>query len=142
MKLLSIPLLTIILIQCTSVKFSNSNPFKVKSAIYTTNGNVKIYYNSANTIVFDSIFFNGKKRKVKLNKNEKGTYLTASFNNSLISLKDLQLHKNPAKEYGNTPPIPIKDKKIPFKLKENEAVISYKINGKTNYYKVKNLQKK
>lgn len=140
MKLLGITLFALIFTQCASVKLSDDAPFTVQSATYTPNGDVKIYYNAVNKVMFDDIYFNGKQRKLTLNKDEKGTYITGSFQNSLVNLKDIQLHSDPAKEYGNTPPQ--KEKEIPFKLKENEAVISYKIDGKTNYYKVKNLRRK
>ena len=34
-----------------------------------------------------------------------------------------------------------KKKKFPFSLKKNEAIIRYKIQGVSNYYKIENLQK-
>ena len=47
------------------------------------------------------------------------------------------LHKDPKKEFGNKPPIITE--KIPFVLNDNEAVITYKVNNKTEYYKVFNV---
>jgi hypothetical protein len=52
-------------------------------------------------------------------------------------LKDHILHKDPKKEFGNE--LPDISEKIPFQLNANEAVISYKLNNTTAYYKVENV---
>lgn len=139
MKLLSITLLALVFTQCASVKLSKKAPFTVQSASYMANGDIKIYYNSAEKIFFDSIYCKGGKIKAELKKDEKGTYIVGVLGNSLANLKDIQLHSNPKKEYGNTPPK--KEKEIPFKLENNEVVVSYKVDSKTNYYKIKNVGK-
>ena len=53
--------------------------------------------------------------------------------------EDLILDLNSAKEYGNKAPILEKSK---FDLKPDEAVVEYKNNNKTQFFKIKNLIKK
>jgi hypothetical protein len=53
--------------------------------------------------------------------------------------EDLIMDKNPAKEYGNKAPVVQKSK---FDLKSNEAVLEYKKDSKTLFYKILNVQEK
>ena len=49
------------------------------------------------------------------------------------------IHLNPKKEFGNTMhEIP---KAIPFELRENDCVISYRDGEKTKYFKIENLRR-
>lgn len=133
MKLLSITFLAIILTQCASTKFDNNAPFTIKSATKSADGNLKVYYATNSSVNFEHIYFDGRKENIELKNDANGTFILGSFKNSLVNLKDIQLHSDPLKEYGNTPP---KTEKIPFTLKENEVVLSYKVNGETRFYKV------
>ena len=53
--------------------------------------------------------------------------------------EDLIMDKNPAKEYGNRAPVIEKSK---FDLKPNEAVLEYKQDNKTQFFKITNLKEK
>ena len=53
--------------------------------------------------------------------------------------QDLILDSNLAKEYGNKAPVL---EKSPFNLKNNEAVLEYKNNNKTQFFKITNLIEK
>ena len=53
--------------------------------------------------------------------------------------EDLILDINPAKEYGNKPPVIQKTK---LNLKPNEAVLEYKHDNKTFFYKISNVLEK
>ena len=53
--------------------------------------------------------------------------------------EDLIMDKNPAKEYGNKAPVIEKSK---FDLKPNEAVLEYKQDNKTQFFKITNLKEK
>jgi hypothetical protein len=53
--------------------------------------------------------------------------------------EDLIMDKNPAKEYGNKAPVVSKSK---FDLKSNEAILEYKKDSKTLFYKILNVQEK
>ena len=145
--LLSIVLLTTLITQCKSTKFDKTPPFTITRATYhywvggmpgVSGVNVFIGYQTDKNITFDSIYFANKKVKAQTKLVKGKTYLIGYFNTSTINSKeDLILHRNGKKEFGNKPPV---KEKFPFKLKENEAVISFREKGKTKYYKVKNLQ--
>ena len=53
--------------------------------------------------------------------------------------KDLILDSNPAKEYGNKAPIIAKST---FNLKNDEAVLEYMNNNKTQFFKITNITEK
>lgn len=143
-KILLFFLLIIGFSQCGSSKFENDPPFLILSAVVYNNPEkleTNIYirykgYHNESFIEFDSIFF--KKQKVKIDiKTMRGlTYVYGVFKKSIQ--RNLVLDSNPIKEINN----PVPDiKKFPFKLNENEAVLSYIINGKLKYYKIKSLKK-
>ncbi len=52
---------------------------------------------------------------------------------------DLILHKDSLKEYGNQAPIITKSK---FVLKPTEALLEYKSNGKSYFFKINNPKEK
>ncbi len=54
-------------------------------------------------------------------------------------IEDLILDIDPAKEYGNRAPIIQKSK---FDLKPNEAILEYKKEGKTLFFKISNVLEK
>lgn len=132
--------------QCGSLKFDEHPPFEIKSAVYenwfggqpgVSGINVKIHFSSNRTIEFDSIYFSNKVAKLEAKDANKNTVVFGYFNTSTRQ-NNLVLDANPIKELKN--PVP-EIKKFPFKLKKNQAVISYKINGKIKYYKIKSLVK-
>ncbi|MDY0780441.1 hypothetical protein [Tenacibaculum sp. IB213877] len=149
MKILSVLVLAIGFIQCASTQFDKNPSFTITSATYTNwaggvegvNGtNVIIGYTADENVNFDSIFFRGRKAKISYKGSDNQKYIMAQFNTSAIQNKrDLQLHSNGAKEYGNQPPNT--QEKFPFELKNDEAVVSYLEGGKIKYFKIENLQK-
>ena len=58
--------------------------------------------------------------------------ISTNFNNGFV------LDKNPIKELHN--PLP-NFQKFPFKLKKNEAIISYKVDKKIKYFRISDLKK-
>ena len=148
LKLLSIPLILLILTKCASYKLENKTPFKIISAISNARvggmpgspggTQVRIIYTAENKIQFDSIYFQGK--KVKASNFDSGDQKIVSANiYHSTTKKDFEMNGDANKEYGNTPPA--KKNTIPFKLNENELVISYIVNNKTKYYKVSPVKK-
>ena len=132
--------------QCRSLKLEEKPPFKIISATYqnwlggqpgVSGTNVKIIYKTYTSFQFDSIYFSNKVAKLEAKDANRNTVVFAYFNTSSFK-NDLVLDVNPINELNN--PIP-EIKKIPFELKENEAVISYKTKGKIRYYKIKYLVK-
>lgn len=145
MKIILTVFIIVCFSQCASVTFEEHTPFKITSAVYQNwsggapgvNGmNVKINYTSNKTIEFDSIYF--QKRVVDLQiKNSKINNLVVGYFIS-VETSDIIFDANPVKEMHNSAPT---IKKIPFQLKENEAVISYKIKGKIKYFKIASVKK-
>ncbi|WP_196895381.1 hypothetical protein [Aureivirga marina] len=156
MRLLKLLLFTVFVtltaVQCKSQKVENSAykitteaPFTIEKATFqkwvggrpnTGGTNVDIFINNSQNIEFGEIYFRGKKVKIKSFENEKnrnGLKLVGAFKKQFK--KDISLHSDPKKEYGNSKKI-----EIPFELKDKEAVISYKQNGKLKFFKVENLE--
>ncbi len=148
-KIKIISLLAIVLgfTQCKSVKFDKHPPFNVNGASFNnwfggqpgvSGMKVIIAYDATTKIEFDSIFFANRKTKIELSKMKDKTYIIGHFNTSNVnSREDLILHKDTNKEMQNNIP---QLKKIPFELKENEAVISFIEGDKTKYVKIKNIK--
>lgn len=145
-KFLSILTILVSFSQCASVKFDEHPPFEITSAVYenwiggqpgVSGINVKIHFSSNRVIEFDRIYFRNKVTKLRPRKAKLAKLIIGYFNTS-IRQNDLVLDENPTKEMNN--PIPELEK-FPFKLKQNQAVISYKINEKIKYYKIKSLEK-
>ena len=132
--------------QCGSLKFENNPPFKILTATYQNDYEVskifgetvvKISYTSTKEILFDSIYFNNKIAKLEVessnsNKLIIGILKNSNFNNGFV------LDKNPIKELHN--PLP-NFQNFPFKLKKNEAIISYKVDEKIKYFRISDLKK-
>lgn len=146
MKVLSILTIIIGFSQCGSLKFETNPPFEIMSATYQNwsggqpgvgGTNVKINYTSTSEMVFDSVYFNNKVTKLEF-KQANSNKLVVGFFNRIRVKNEIVLDKNPTKELNN--PVP-NLQKFPFELNENEAVVSYKLNGKIKYFKISNLEK-
>jgi hypothetical protein len=144
-KILSILAIIFLLYQCGSAKFEENPPFTITSAIYNnwTGGQpgnkgmtVNITYTSIYKMKFDSIYYSNKIVKLESNKTKEKKMISANFVSSVKP--DMILDKNTSKEIHNVAPT---IKKFPFELKQNEAIISYIIKGKTKYFKVKSVKK-
>lgn len=150
MKLFGILIFALTFTQCASMKMDNNPPFTVKSATYThiTGGlpgnnslNLMIEFSSENTINFENVFFQNRTTKAVIEKKQDKQYIAARYNTSpKKDRKDLVLHANSKEEFGNTTNEKVKEE-FPFKLKENEAIVSYKIGTKTHYFKIENIKK-
>ena len=144
MKFLSILALLFGFTQCASSKFETNPPFVINSAEYygwvggqpgAGGINVKIKLKENSAIDFDSIYFKNKSTKIH---KRVPSILTANFNTSKNNPADVIMDLDPKKELKNKLPKP---DKIPFELKDNEAVISYKLNGEIRYFKIFDLKK-
>ncbi|WP_299105662.1 hypothetical protein [uncultured Tenacibaculum sp.] len=148
MKLFGILLLTISFTQCKSHKFEQTPPFSVKSATYThvtggTPGNntldLMIEFTTEKDVQFEAVSFQERTIQPVIEQKGGKQYLAARFDTSTPNSKkkyDLELHSDSKKEYGNKP------KEEAINLKENEAIIVYKVNGKSHFYKLENIEKK
>ena len=89
-------------------------------------------------IELDSVYFRGN--IVKLEKIKRDSYLVfiGKFKNNPQSERDFVMHSDPKKEAGNKPPLP--QRKLPFELKESEAVVSFTEGEEEKYYKIENIK--
>jgi hypothetical protein len=87
----------------------------------------------------DSVYFRSKGAKLEVVNSNNHQYI-GRFISKATEKRDIIMHKDASQEYGNqAPEIPVN---VPFKLEPNECVVSYKINGKTKYYKITNIIEK
>lgn len=146
MKILSILTIIFGFSQCGSLKFEKNPPFKIISAVAQNwsggqpgvrGTNININYSSDINIEFDSVYYLNKVVKLENKKSKENKLVVGFFNRSSIN-RDLILDLDSKKEINNTVP---EVKKFPFDLKDNEAVISYKIGDKIKYYKIVSVKK-
>ena len=91
------------------------------------------------TIKFDSVYFRGKGAKLEV-KPGKNLFYVGRFINEFNQQKDIIMSNEPNAEFKN--PKPALVEKIPFELKDNQCVISYKDGETTKYFKVDNIVEK
>jgi len=91
------------------------------------------------SIKLDSVYFRGKAAKLEV-KSQNGTIYIGRFISNFNKKKDLIMSNDPNAEFGNE--MPEISQKIPFVLKDNECVISYKDGKTTKYFKVDNITEK
>lgn len=144
MKLFGILILAITFTQCKSHKFEQNPPFTVKNAIYThitggTPGNnsldLMIEFTANDGVKFEEVYFQEKLTKAVIEQKGDKQFLAARYNTSTQKeMHDINL-------VNNSDDAPKSEKKCSFKLNENEAVITYLLNGKSHFYKLKNITK-
>lgn len=144
-KLFAVLFLVVAFSKCATTQFEQNPPFAITSAVYN-NWSVKstgakgmivnIGYDSKYVIKFDSIYFSKRAEKLSISKVKDKKLISAIF--SSIVKPDIILDENSSKELQNQFP---EIKKLPFELKQNEAIISYKIKDKTKYFKIKSIKK-
>jgi hypothetical protein len=146
MKILSTLIILIGFSQCGSLKPEHKAPFKIITAIYENwvggqpgvkGTNIKITYIANTHFKFDSIYFRNRVTKLQT-KNIDTNQMVIGYFNTSTKKNDVILNADPIKELNN--PIPV-IKKNAFELKTNEAIISYKMNGKIKHYKIELLKK-
>lgn len=132
---------------CSSTTKTSENtlPFKILEATYS---NIKAEQSNINTVLvliktnnstikLDTLFFRNTRAVMEFN-DETSTYIS---NIELPNTKiNLQLDINPKNEFGNQ--VPNISPKIPFELKQNEAIVSYLYKGENHYHKILNVLKK
>ena len=84
-------------------------------------------------VQLDSVYFRG--RSAELVSNDGPVGYVAYFEISGKD-RDLVMHVDPKEEFGNKVPIL---EKIPFELKNDEAVVVYTHNGKKAYFKIDSI---
>ena len=126
-------------------EFQTEFPQEIKSVFYQkwkdgkessgTNFYIEFKTPLVANIKLEKIYFQNQESAIKgITKNT----FTARFYNE-NKKEDLILHKDPSREYGNKAPVIQKTK---FDLKPNEAILEYKKDSKTLFYKLSNIPEK
>ena len=131
-------------------KLQETPPAVVDQAYFTTwTGGVRTAGSGYNLFIpvkpdaeiqLDSVYFRGRKAAIEKEASEEGLFVARFKNPSEDEGRDIIMHKDPKKEYGNKPPIILE--KIPFELEPDEAVVLYSKNGKSKYFKITGIRKK
>jgi len=87
------------------------------------------------SIVLDSVYFRGKAAKLATKPQN-----TKLFIGRFMS--DFNKPDDMSPEFGNKKDTPKVEEKIPFELKDNQCVVSYKDGDITKYFKVENVVEK
>ena len=135
--------------QCGSAQFDKEAPFTIHKAYYQdwfggqpgskgTLVTVEISHVAEN-IIFDSIFFNGKMKRLGNTVLDNKQLLIGNFPTTTLSNKNIIMHSDPKEEMANKISEPTLN--FPFELTDNECVVSYIIKKKKHYFKVENLKK-
>lgn len=90
------------------------------------------------SVLLDSAYFREKSIKLEVRETTEGLLYVGRFKTDLNSQKDLILSSDPNQEYANK--LPAIEKNIPFELKDDECVVTYKQGDKTRYYKISNVK--
>lgn len=139
--------LSFLLIGCKSQNLDTSVPFEIneKSYFYWVGGKqgtegttiVLRGTTSSMNIAFSTLYFQNNEYDIVPEFNSFGFEIKGTY--SRFRTKELVIDKDPSAEYGNTPPG--QEKKIPFDLEDDEAVLLYTVSGLEGYYKVSGIKK-
>ncbi len=98
---------------------------------------INLYFtleNNKDAVKISEVYFRNTVLKAETISPKENNYI-ARFSNE--NEREVIMDSDPVKEAQNTPPQP-----FPFTLNENEAVISYDINGDMCFYKISNIEEK
>ena len=146
-KILSILFLLLGFSQCGGSTLVKKSTLKVEKAFYNKwfggqrgvrGTKVEIHLKDASEVIFVALYFQGKRTKVEVSQMEKFTRIIAHFSTLKRKNRNLILDADITKELENTLP---SLEEFPFQLKENEAMLSYKKENKTVYFKIENIKK-
>ena len=146
-KIISLLLITAISLTFCAMKqeLQTEFPQEIQSAFYqkmkngTESSGTHFYIEFkkalARNIKLEKIYFHNQESPV--NEITKNTFVSHFYQRN--KKEDLILDSNPAKEYGNKAPV---IQKFKFDLKPNEAVLQYRQENKTFFYKITNAMEK
>ncbi len=138
--------LSVMFVGCKSQSLETSVPFEIvgKDYFYWVGGQkgtegttitLKGKTTSMN-ISFSKVFFQNREYNVVPEFNSAGFVIRG--NHSQFRKRELVMDKDPAAEYGNT--APDQEKKIPFDLEDDEAILLYTVSGLEGYHKISDIK--
>lgn len=139
--------LTLLFVACKSQSLDSSVPFEIveKSYFYWVGGKqgtegttiVLQGKTSSMNISFSKLYFQNNEYNIVPEFNSYGFEIKGNF--SKFRDRELIFDKDPTAEFGNAPKS--QEKKIPFDLEDDEAVLLYSVNGLEGYHKVSGIKK-
>ena len=87
-------------------------------------------------VSFSKLYFQNHEYGIVPEFNHQGFVIEGTF--SKFRNKEEVMHKDPAAEFGNE--APKIEKKIPFDLNDDEAVLLYSVNGREGYHKISGIK--
>jgi len=138
--------ISMILIGCKSQNLDTTVPFDIVEKNYFnwvggkqgTQGTTIILKGktSSMNISFSKIYFQNNEYDVVPEFNSYGFEIRGNF--SEFRGGDRVMDSDPSAEYGNKA---VEEKKIPFDLKDTEAILQYTVNGLEGYHKISDIKK-
>jgi hypothetical protein len=148
-RLIFILTLVLSFISCNSYKtshFQSESPLQIESPYYQfwvagvqgggSGVNVFLPIKTPAKITIDSLHFRGFRTAVETKPN----LIVGYFKDQANVSKDLILSSEPHQEYGNQ--LPLRQDKSPFVLDNDACIISYRVKGSVQYFKITNLKEK
>ena len=142
---MTITLLAVIVIGCKSQSLETSVPFNIYEKTYfnwvaakqgTEGTTIRLAGRTQSlNISFSKLFFQNHEYDIVPQFNSEGFLIEGTF--SKFRDKEMIMHRDPAAEYGNQ--VPQVEKKIPFDLEDDEAILLYSVNGLEGYHKIKGI---
>jgi hypothetical protein len=143
---LAIIILSVIMVGCKSQSLATSVPFDIDEKTYfywiggkqgTEGTTIRLVGRTQSlNVSFSKLYFQNHEYDIVPEFSSQGFSIEGTF--SKFREKDVIMHKDPAAEYGNQPSKG--EKKIPFDLKDDEAVLLYSINGMEGYHKISGIK--
>lgn len=144
--LATIIILSVLVIGCKSQSLATSAPFSIDEKTYfhwvgarqgTEGTTIRLVGRTQSlNVSFSKLYFQNHEYGIVPEFNSHGFLIEGTF--SKFREKDMMVHKDPAVEYGNKSSK--EEKKIPFDLKDDEAVLLYSVNGMEGYHKISGLK--
>jgi hypothetical protein len=134
--------ITAIFSNCAGNKgLQERSPAQFQQAYYTTNQEgikliIPVESIQNNKVILDSVYFQGLKAALQKDLKNPAFYF-AQFNKGK---QDLIMSSDPKEEYVNK--IPRKAEKVPFEMKDDEAVIVFTQYNKTEYFKIRGIMER
>jgi len=151
-KIFGFLMLTVIMVsfsQCSSAQKLQKKPPTVFGEIYFQNwvagvegggSGINLFIETLNDdIVLDSVYFRGQSAKFEVKPANKLLYI-GRFVSEFNKKEDMVVSSDLNQEYVNK--APEISNKNPFKLKEDECVVSYFEEGTVKYFKLENIKER
>ena len=136
----------VVIVGCKSQSLETSAPFDIVDKTYfkwisgkqgTEGTSIRLEGRTKSlNVSFSKVYFQNHEYDIVPEFNKDGFVIIGNFTE--FRKKDKVMHRDPAAEYGNE--IPKTEKKIPFDLQDDEAILLYSVNGMEGYHKITGIK--